>query len=107
MKKNILLLSFLAIISCGNSTPDESDIKDVARTVILRNLKDLNSVKFHHNEIFNDLGDNIFEYKETVNATNGFGGSIANNVTVKVKWLGGDPSEIESYSLIDIQFVER
>lgn len=107
MRKVFLLLSFLAFISCGNSTPDESDAKEAARAAIIQNLKNPSGVTFHHNEIIKDLGDGAFEYVETVNATNSFGGVLAQNVTTKIKWLGGDPSEVQNWSVLDIQFVER
>ena len=107
MKKAILLLIFLAFISCGSSVPDESDAKEAARSAILQNLKNPNGANFHHNEIVKDLGDGTFEYTETVDATNSFGGVIAQNVTVQVKWLKDDPSEVTNWSIIDIQFVER
>lgn len=106
MKKAILLLSFLAFLGCGNSTPDESDVKEAARAAIIQNLKNP-SAEFHHNEIIKDLGDGTFEYVEAVNATNSFGGIIAQNVTAKIKWLGGDPSEVQNWSVLNIQFVER
>lgn len=106
MKKAILLLSFLALMSCGNSTPDESDVKDAARAAIIQNLKNP-SAEFHHNEVVKDLGNGTFEYAEAVNATNSFGGVIAQNVTAKIKWLGGDPSEVSNWTIVDIQFVNR
>lgn len=105
--KKLLLLSLIGLMSCSNSTPDDGNVKDAARAAILHNLKDLNSAKFHHNEIVSDLGNNIYTYTETVNATNSFGGSIANNAIVKLKWNGGDPSEVSSYQLIDLQFNPR
>jgi hypothetical protein len=107
MKKVFLLFSLLAIISCGNSTPDESDAKEVARSAILQNLKNPVDMTFHQNEEVIDLGDNTFEYKETINATNSYGGSIAQNAIVKLKWLKDDPSDITNWSILDIQFTER
>lgn len=107
MKKVFLFISFLAIIGCGSSTPDESDAKDAAVSAILQNLKNPVDVTFHQNEEIKDLGDNTFEYKETINATNDFGGSIAQNAIVKVKWLKGDPSEVTNWTILDIQFTER
>jgi len=107
MKKILLLLSFLTIISCGSSTPDESTAKEAARAAVLQNVKSPSSTEFHQNEIVTDLGDNTFEYKETVNATNAYGGSIAQNATVKVKWIGEDPSEVSNWTVLDIQFTER
>ena len=107
--KKLLLFAIMAmgLTSCGSSTPDESDAKEAARSAILQNLKNPIDAKFHHNEIVKALGDNTFEYTETVNATNGFGGSIAQNATVKVKWLKDDPSEVSNWTIIDIQFVDR
>lgn len=107
MKRVLLFISFLAIMSCGSSTPDESTAKEAARAAVLQNLKNVSATEFHQNEEVKDLGDNTFEYKETVNATNSFGGSIAQNVTVKVKWLKDDPSEITNWTILDIQFTER
>lgn len=107
MKKVILLLGFLAFISCGHSTPDESDAKEAARSAILQNLKNPIDMTFHQNDVVKYLGDSIYEYKETINATNGFGGSIRQDVTVKVKWLKDDPSEVSNWSIVDIQFLER
>ena len=107
MKKIISILSLLALISCGNSTPDESDAKEAARAAIIQSLKDPNSAKFHHNEIINDLGDNTFQYTETIGATNSFGGVITQNAIVKVKWLKDDPSEVTNWSVVNLQFNER
>lgn len=107
MKKAILLLSFLVLISCGSSTPDESDAKQAARAAVLQNVKNPIDMKFHQNDVVKDLGDNTFEYKETINATNDFGGSIKQDVTVQVKWLKDDPSEPSNWSVIDIQFANR
>lgn len=107
MKKVFLLFSLMAIISCGSSTPDESDAKEAARSAILQNLKNPIDMTFHQNEEIKDLGDNTFEYKETINATNSYGGSIAQNAIVKVKWLKGDPSDVTNWTILDIQFTER
>lgn len=107
MKKVFLFISFLAIIGCGNSTPDESDAKDVARSVILQNLKNPIDANFHHNEIIKTLGDSTFEYTETINATNSYGGSIKQDAFVKIKFLQDDPSEITNWTILDIQFTER
>lgn len=107
MKKALLLLSILFLIRCGNSTPDESDVKDASRAAILQALKNPTDAEFHHNESVKDLGDGTFEYAESVNATNSFGGKLAQNATVKVKWNGGDPSEVQNWSILDVQFAER
>lgn len=107
MKKVFYYLSFIALISCGNSTPDESDVKDVARIVILRNVKNMKSTEFYHNEIITTYQDSLFDYKETISATNSFGGAIDQVVTTRLKWNGGDPSEITNWSLVDIQFADR
>ena len=102
-----MLIAFLSFIGCGNSTPDESDAKEAARAAVLQNLKSPSGAKFHQNETVKDLGDNTFEYVETVEATNSFGGTIAQNATAKIKWNGGDPSEVQNWSVIDVQFVDR
>lgn len=107
MKKLILLLSFLAIISCGDSTPNESDAKEAARSAVLQNVKNPTDLTFHQNDVVKDLGANTFEYKETINATNSFGGSIKQDVTVQVKWLKDDPSEASNWTVVDIQFADR
>ena len=107
MKKIVLLFSFFAIIGCGSSTPDVATAKEAARAAVLQNLKSPTATEFHQNEVVTDLGDNTFEYKETVNATNSFGGSIAQNAIVKVKWISGDASEVTNWSVLDIQFAER
>ena len=107
MKKVFLLFSLLALFSCGSSNPDESDAKEAARAAVIQNLKSPADAKFHQNDVVKELGDNTYEYKETVNATNSFGGSIKQDVMVKVKWLGGDPSEVTSWTVLDIQFMDR
>lgn len=107
MKKLLFLFGLLAIISCSHSKPNESDAKEAARSAILQNLKNPIDMKFHHNEVVKDLGNNTFEYKETINATNSFGGSIKQNVTVQVKWIKDDPSEVSNWSIVDVQFVDR
>ena len=107
MKKIILILSLLALLSCGSSTPDESDVKDVARTVILRSVKNIKSTEFYHNEIITTYQDSLFDYKETISATNSFGGAIDQVVTTRLKWNGGNPSEITNWAVIDIQFANR
>jgi len=105
MKKIFLLLfSLTVLLSCGSSTPNESNAKEAARAAILQNLKNPINAKFHHNEIITALGDNTFEYKETINATNSFGGSIKQNAVVKVKWLKGDASEVSNWSILNIKF---
>ena len=53
------------------------------------------------------LGDSTFEYRETINATNSFGGSIKQDAVVKVKFLQDDPSEVTNWSILDVQFLER
>lgn len=107
MKKVFLLFSLLALFGCGSSTPDESDAKEAARAAVIQNLKSPADAKFHQNDVVKELGDNTYEYKETVNATNSFGGSIKQDVTAKVKWIGGDPSEVTSWTILDIQFMDR
>ncbi len=107
MKKAILLLSFLAFISCGNSTPNESDAKEVARAAVLQNIKNPVGMTFHQNDVVTEFADNVFEYKETINATNSFGGSIKQDVTVQVKWIKDDPSEVSNWTVVDIQFADR
>ena len=106
MKKILLLLIAFATFSCGSSTPDESNAKEAARAAILHSLKNPDA-QFHQNETIEDSGNGTFLYKETINATNSFGGSLAQDVTAKVKWNGGDPSEVQSWSLIDLQFADR
>lgn len=107
MKKILLSFMFVTLISCGNSTPDNSDAKEAARAAIIHNLKDPMSATFHQNEIVTKVSDSVFSYTETVNAKNSFGGSSAQNATVQVKWIGGDPSEVQSWSILDIQLNER
>ena len=107
MKKSILLFGLLAMFSCGNSEPDESDAKEAARAAILQHLKNPIDAKFHHNETIKTLGDSTFEYKETINATNGFGGSIKQDAFVKIKFLQDDPEEVTNWTILDIQFLER
>lgn len=107
MKKLLFLLGFATVISCGSSTPDDSDIKQAARAAILSNVKDPTSTTFHQNEVVKNLGENVYSYSETINATNGFGGSIAQNIFVKIKWTGTDPSEVSSYQLVDLQYSDR
>ena len=107
MKKLVLLFSFLAFISCGNSEPDEDDAKQAARAAIIHNLKDPKSATFHHNEVVYDLGYNTYQYTETIGAKNSFGGVITQNAIVKVKWLKDDPSKVANWSVLDIKFIER
>lgn len=106
MKKLIVLILAFSIFSCGSSTPNESDAKQAARAAIIHSLKNPDA-KFHQNETIQDLGDGTFLYKESINATNSYGGSIAQNVTAKVKWNGGDPSEVQSWSVVDLEFEDR
>lgn len=105
MKKVFLLFSLLIVFSCGNSVPDESDAKEAARAAILQHLKNPADVKFHHNETIKNIGNNTFEYIETINATNSFGGSIKQNAILKVKWLKDDPGEVSNWSIISIEFI--
>lgn len=109
MKKVFLSIILCAVLlmSCGSSNPTEADAKEAARTVVLQNVKNPVDLKFHQNDEVKNIGDNTFEYKETINATNSYGGSIAQNVTVKVKWIKDDPSEVQNWSIIDIQFSDR
>lgn len=107
MKNIILVLSLFIAISCGDSKPNESDAKEAARAAIIHNLINPSGVKFYHDEIVKDLGNGEFEYSETVDATNTFGGSIAQKATAKIKWNGGDPSKMENWSVLDVQFYER
>jgi uncharacterized lipoprotein YmbA len=104
MKKLFLVLSLIVLFSCGSSSPNKSNAKQAARAAILQNLKNPINAKFHHNEIITALEDNIFEYKETINATNSFGGSIKQNAIVKVKWLKGNASEVSSWTVLNIRF---
>ena len=107
MKKIITMLLFLSLFSCGNSTPNDSDVKESARAAILNSVKNPSNVEFHHNEIIKKIDDNTFEYSETINATNSYGGLIAKNLIVKIKWIGDDPSEVENWIIIDIQSFDR
>ena len=107
MKKIVLLFSFLAIIGCGSSTPDVSTAKEAARAAILNKLTSPSSAKFHHNEVVKKIDDSTFNYTETIESTNSFGGMIAQNAIVKVKWISGDASEVTNWSVLDIQFAER
>lgn len=107
MKKIILLLSLLALFGCGSSTPDASTAKEAARAAVLQNLKSPSATEFHQNEVVTNLGDNTFEYKETVNGTNSFGGSIKQDAVVKVKYLKDDPSEVTNWTVLDIQFIDK
>jgi len=109
--KNLILTTiatvFLLLTSCVHSTPNNSDAKEAARAAIIHNLKDPTSAKFYHNETINNIGNNTFVYTETLIATNSFGGSIVQNVTVKVKWKGGNPSKIENWEWSDLQIIPR
>lgn len=106
MRALLFSIIFLAFVSCGSSTPNEADAKEAARAVVLQNLKNPKDMSFHQNDVVKNLGDNTFEYTETINATNSFGGSIKQDVTVIVKWIKDDPSDITNWSVIDIQFNE-
>ena len=105
--KKLLLIILLALLSCSNSLPDESDAKEAARAAILQNLKSPLDAKFHHNETINKISNNTFEYKETINAKNSFGGSIKQTAIVKVKWLKDDPSEVTNWTVLNIEFINR
>lgn len=108
--KNVILgitLGIFLMTSCSSSTPNEADAKEAARAVVLQNVKNPVDLKFHQNDEVKNLGDNAFEYKETINATNSYGGSIEQNVTVTVKWIKDDPSEVKNWSIIDIKFSDR
>lgn len=107
MKKVLLSISFLALISCGSSIADESNAKEAARAAILNKLTSPSSAKFHHNEVVKKIDDSTFNYTETIESTNSFGGMIAQNAIVKVKWISGDASEVTNWSVLDIQFAER
>ena len=110
MKKSILttIITLLLLTSCGgNSTPDNSDAKEAARAAIIHNLKDPMSAKFHHDEVIKKIGDSTFLFTETVNATNSFGGSVAQIATVEVIWKGGDPSVVENWTFSKLQFNQR
>ncbi|MFZ4522984.1 MAG: hypothetical protein ACOYNC_14840 [Bacteroidales bacterium] len=110
MKISILItiISFFLLTSCGgNSAPDNSDAKEAARAAIIHSLKDPKSASFHHDEVIKKYGDSTFLYTETVNATNSFGGSIAQIVTIEVKWTGGDPSVVENWTFSKLQFNPR
>jgi hypothetical protein len=107
MKKILLLISLVFMASCGSSTPDASDAKEAARAAVLQNLKNPVDMTFHQNEIVKDVGNNTFEYRETINATNSFGGSIKQDAIVQVKFVGDDPSDVSSWSLLNIEFVTR
>lgn len=104
MRKLLLLFSLLVLFNCGSSEPNESNAKEAARAAIIQNLKNPTDVKFHQNETIADLGYNTFEYKETLNATNSFGGSIKQTAVVKVKYLKGDASEVTNWTVVDIRF---
>ena len=103
MKKLLLLFICTALLSCGSSEPNEANAKEAARAAILQNLKNPTDVSFHHNEKIHDLGLNTFEYRETINATNSFGGSIKQNAVVKVKWLKDDAREVSNWSIIEFR----
>lgn len=105
MKKILLLFSLVVLFSCGSSTPNEADAKEAARAAVLQNLKNPTDVKFHHNETIKNIGNNTFEYRETINATNSFGGSIKQDAILKVKWLKDDPGEVSNWSIISIEFI--
>lgn len=107
MKKVLLIFITIAFASCGNSKADSSDAKKAARAAVLQYLKNPVNMEFHQNEIVTDIGDNTFEYKETINGTNSFGGSIKQDAIVKVKWLKDDPSEVTNWSILDIQFKDK
>jgi len=104
MNKFILISALFVIFSCGTSMPNESHAKEAARAAIIQNLKNPLDVKFHQNETVESLGDNTFEYTETINATNSFGGSIKQNAVVKVKWLKDDPDEVSNWTVLSIEF---
>ena len=103
MKKILLAFSILLLLNCSNSSPSDSDVKSAARAAILHNLQDLNSAKFHHNEAITDLGNGSYQYQETINANNAFGGAIRKNAVVTIHWNGGDPSEVSSYTVANLE----
>lgn len=106
MKKLILLLSFI-VISCGHSTPNESDAKEAARAALIQQLKNPTGLTFFQNDKVMDIGGNTFVYNETISATNSFGGVITQNAIVKVKWLKDDPSEVSNWTVVDFQLNDR
>ncbi|AUS04508.1 hypothetical protein [Pseudotamlana carrageenivorans] len=102
MRKLLLIFGLLAFFSCTSSEPNEANAKNAARSAIIQKVKNPTDLKFHHNEVISNLGYNTFQYQETINATNGFGGSIKKNAVVKVKWIKGDASEVSSWIIEDI-----
>ena len=106
MKKLILHLVFV-MFSCGHSTPNESDAKEAARAALLQRVKNPMDVTFFQNDKVQAIGDNTFEYTETISATNSFGGTITQNANVKVKWLKDDSSEVTNWTIIDFQLNDR
>ena len=108
--RNLILIPVIIffLLSCdGNSAPESNDAKEAARAAIIHNLKDPKSVKFHHDEVIKKIDDSSFLYTETVNASNSYGGSIAQIVTIEVNYRGGDPSTVENWSYTNLQFKPR
>ena len=107
MKKLLAVAGVLLLCNCSSKTADEANVKEAARAAIIHNLKSPSSVKFHHNEYVKQIDDSTFIYTETIEATNTYGGLIAQNAYTTVKWKGGDASDVDNWNVLDLQFKER
>lgn len=106
MKKLILLLAFF-VFSCGTSSPDKGDAKQAGRAALLQNMKNPMGVTFFQNDNVKIISENVFEYTETISATNSFGGTITQNAIIKIKWLQDDPSEVTNWAVLDLKLLDR
>jgi hypothetical protein len=52
-----------------------------------------------------DLGNKTYEVKSYVDAKNSFGAEIRSNWTCKLQFSGGDPWNIDSWKLLDIEIL--
>lgn len=119
MKKLLLFFTALIILSCDDSKPYQPDFstkdgrEDFARKAwvmtpefVKQNLQSPSTAKFPFSDYtFSDpKSDNSIIIKSYVDAQNSFGGTLRETFFINLKFNGGDWSDINNWSLINIRF---
>lgn len=103
----IITMLIFILIPKKETLPEDGDVKNIARSVIIKEMKDPTSVQFFHNEIITKKGDSIYTYRESLKSASGIGLLIAQDAIVTLKWNGQKPSEFENWKILNLSFERR
>lgn len=96
MKKTTICLLSVLLLACGPHKIDKTDAITTAQQFVKEQLKAPTTASFSE-DAWHDNGDSTYVVSGKVDAQNSYGAKIRQDYIVKMQYLGGDYSKIESW----------